>query len=88
MKKCICTTDFKMNHNSFKWNIPFYKDKEYQYVTTIHSETGIKIYHVGNIDNEIEDIAFQTVPFTEDKFRKLFDNREEDREEKINQILN
>lgn len=33
-------------------------------------------------------IEFETIPFVESKFKKLFDNREEDREEKINQILN
>ena len=88
MKRCVCIKDFRMNHKDYEWNIPFFKDTEYQYVTTIHEETGVKIYHVGNTEKEITDITFETVPFVETKFKELFDNRQHDREEKINQILN
>lgn len=66
----------------------FEKDKWYQYITTIH-ESGTTVYHVGDTKYELDDdfLAFTSFPFIENKFTELFDNIQEIREEKINQIL-
>lgn len=98
MNHCKCKIDFKrcaldVNNSSLGWEIPFEKDRWYQYITTQHEETGIIIYHVGD-DSSIIDgcgqevLAFSSIPFTEIKFKQFFDNIQQERENKLNQLLN
>ncbi len=74
-----------MNNTKVGWNVDFKKDLQYFYITKSHDETGMLIYFVS--DGNINDL-FEGVPFVESKFKKLFDNKQEEREEKINKILN
>lgn len=84
-KECICKQDFRMNHTSFGWNIDFKKSQKYFYTTKSHDETGVLLYFVS--DGDVND-HFGGVPFVESKFKKLFDNKLQDRDDKINKILN
>ncbi len=74
-----------MNNSHVGWNIDFKKDQQYFYTTKLHQETEMIIYFVS--DGEINEL-FEGVPFVESKFKKLFNNQQEDRHEKINKILN
>lgn len=71
---CFCKKYFKIGFYSFN------KNQQYIYSTEKHKETKLKIYFV-YIDNG------DSIPFTEEKFKERFDDREEIRNEKINQIL-
>jgi len=90
MNHCKCKIDFKMNNSSLNWEIPFEKDRWYQYITTQHEETGMTLYHVGDTKYELDNdfLAFSSVPFTEIKFKQFFDNIQQERENKLNQLLN
>ena len=74
-----------MNNTSVGWNIDFKKNEKYFYTKKIHDESKMALYFVS--DGTINDL-FEGVPFIESKFKKLFDNIQEDREEKLNKILN
>jgi hypothetical protein len=85
MKKCICKRSFSIGGNYNKiWF--FQEGKEYYYDNTYHiqefrnSTLQTKIYCV-YCTSDVE------IPFTELKFKDKFDDRIEEREEKITQIL-
>lgn len=64
------------------WNLLFQKGKHYNYYK--ESSTLVPIYWVS--DGYIENPT-SAIPFTETKFYELFDNKQEDRENKLNKIL-
>ena len=91
-KICICKEDFRMNNTSVGWNIDFKKNQEYFYTIEEHDyfncqekETALLLYFVS--DGNITEL-FKGVPFVEKKFKKYFDNTQEDRNDKLNKILN
>lgn len=86
MNHCKCKIDFKMNNSSLG---EFEKDRWYRYVKTKHEETGMTIYHVGDTKYELDDefLSFSSVPFTDVKFNQFFDDIQQERENKLNQIL-
>jgi len=84
-KICICKEDFRMNNTSVGWNIDFKKNQEYFYTVEVHDETSMLLYFVS--DGNITEL-FKGVPFVEKKFKKYFDNTQEDRNDKLNKILN
>ena len=89
---CRCREEFSINgHNS---PIFFRKDNFYEYRTERHEETGILLYYILKpkhkptlglrfVINDDEEF-----PFVENSFLHHFDNIQELREDKLNQILN
>lgn len=62
-------------------DIVFIQGNYYTYRTSIHEETGHKVYFVQYSENG-------ELPMIENKFLKCFDNIQHLREEKLNKILN
>lgn len=70
----LCISDFRIG-NSVN-NITFIKDEWYDYHIEIHPETGTKLFYING------------QPMLERTFRSNFDDIQQRREDKINQILN
>lgn len=83
-KTCICKKDFRMNNTNVGWNLDFKKNQQYYYSISKNKESLIDIFYVS--DGEINDF-FKGVPFVEKKFKELFDNTQEDRNDKLKKLL-
>lgn len=72
--KALCKKYFKIGNSIHM--IEFIKDRWYEYRIEIHEETGTKLYYIND----------QTM--LERTFKANFDDLQQRREDKINQILN
>jgi hypothetical protein len=78
MEHCVCINSIQGGFN----NVEFIRGNTYLYKITKHEETGIPLYIVGPDDTG------DILPLLEERFHRHFDNRQQLRERKINQILN
>jgi hypothetical protein len=76
MEYCVCISEIDID------GVNFVRGKIYLYKVIKHEESNIDLYIVGPDDGG------DTLPLTKHRFDKHFDNRQQLRERKINQILN
>ena len=81
--QCRCKSNITIADFEFK------KGSMYEYETSIHEETDMLIYHVrtASMNKLFTSGIAGEIPFTELKFDNSFDNLQELREKKLNQIL-